>query len=155
ETEERLEKVAGNFDVYELGKLLWCMVAGRLKLVREWYKRREFDLTVRFPNDPQMHMINAILDKCLDEVPEKCLPHAGELLPWVDAHLNVMRRGGQMLREGVPRPCRVCGQGFYQRAGGASGQVLGMGTYVNLVGNPPGRRQDGGGLFATYFVCDS
>jgi serine/threonine protein kinase len=35
ETEDRLEEVGGQFDVYELAKVLWCMVAGRLKLVRE------------------------------------------------------------------------------------------------------------------------
>jgi serine/threonine protein kinase len=102
ETEDRLEKVDGTFDVYELGKLLWCMVAGRLKLIREWYKRPEFDLVLKFPNDPQVHMVNAILDKCLHESPDKCLPRASELLLVVDAHLSVMLRGGQMLREGYP-----------------------------------------------------
>jgi serine/threonine protein kinase len=117
ETEERLEKVSGAFDVYMLGKLLWCMVAGRLKLIREWYTRPEFDLTVKFQGDPQMHMINAILEKCLHDSPEKCLPRAGELLLVVEGHLNVMRRGGQMLRDGVPRPCRVCGIGFYKQEG--------------------------------------
>ena len=114
ETEERLEKIGGQFDVYMLGKLLWCMVAGRLKLVREWYKRPEFDLTLQFQADPHMHAINAILEKCLRDDPEKCLPNAGELLSVVNAHLDVMRRGGQMLRDGVPRLCHVCGQGNYQ-----------------------------------------
>ncbi len=113
ESEERLETISGAFDVYMLGKLLWCMVAGRLKLTREWYKRRDFDLTVKFPNDPQMHMINAILEKCLHDDPEKCVS-SSELLTWVDAHLSVMQRGGQMLRDGVPRLCHVCGQGNYQ-----------------------------------------
>jgi serine/threonine protein kinase len=113
ESEERLENVSGAFDVYMLGKLLWCMVAGRLKLIREWYKRPDFDLTVKFPTDPQMHMINAILDNCLHDHPDKCIPSGG-LLEVVDAHLRVMQRGGQMLRDGVPRPCRVCGQGYYR-----------------------------------------
>ncbi len=102
------------------------MVAGRLKLIREWYKRPDFDLTVKFQNDPQMHMINAILDKCLHENPGKCLPRASELLGVVDAHLSVLRRGGQMLREGVPRPCRICGVGFYQASGGTSEKALGL-----------------------------
>lgn len=115
ETELRLEEVGAQFDVYELGKLLWCMVAGRLKLLREWYKRREFDLTVRFPNDPRMHMINAILEKCLSENPEKILSHAGLLLIEVDAHLNVMRQGGQMLRDGVPRPVSSVRPGILPR----------------------------------------
>jgi hypothetical protein len=134
-----------------LGKLLWCMVAGRLKLTREWYNRHEFDFTVQFENNPQMHMINAILEKCLQETPEKCLPHARELLPVVDAHLNVIQRGGQMLREGVPRPCRVCGKGFYQALGGASTQALGLPIYVGLPGS---QWRHEGALYALFFTCD-
>ena len=147
ETEERLENVSGNFDVYMLGKLLWCMVAGRLKLVREWYKRREYDLTVKFHGDPKMHMINAILDKCLHESPDKCLPNAGELLLVVDAHLGVMQRGGQMLRDGVPRPCRICGQGFYQPSG-----MLGL--PISVSAGHPGSWRHEGALYAQFLTCD-
>jgi serine/threonine protein kinase len=152
ETELRLEEVGGQFDVYELGKLLWCMVAGRLKLVREWYKRREFDLTARFPNEPRMHMINAILEKCLSENSGKVLPHASLLLIEVDAHLNVMRRGGQMLRDGVPRPCRVCGQGFYRPSPGVAGQALGLPLHARMEGG--GWRHEGA-FYASPYICDS
>ena len=147
ETEERLEKVGGNFDVYMLGKLLWCMVAGRLKLTREWFNRPDFDLTVRFQNNPRMHMINAILEKCVHETPDKCLPSGGELLPWVDAHLSVMRRGGQMLRDDVPRPCRICGQGFYKASG-----VLGL--PVSVTAGHPGSWRHEGALYASFLTCD-
>ncbi len=147
ETEERLEKVGGNFDVYMLGKLLWCMVAGRLKLTREWFNRPDFDLTVRFQNNLRMHMINAILEKCIHETPDKCLPSAGELLPWVDAHLSVMRRGGQMLRDDVPRPCRICGQGFYKASG-----VLGL--PVSVTAGHPGSWRHEGALYASFLTCD-
>jgi hypothetical protein len=64
---DRLEKVEQNFDVYMLGKLLWCMVAGKLKLPREYHRKPTFDLTQMFPHDPQMHVINRILDKCVVE----------------------------------------------------------------------------------------
>jgi serine/threonine protein kinase len=111
---QRTEKIEPNFDVYMLGKLLWCMVAGRLKLTREWHRKPEFDLTLKYKCDPRMHMINAILDKCLVEDPEKCLPSAQELLLVVDDALGIMGRGGQMLRDDVPRPCHVCGKGLYQ-----------------------------------------
>jgi serine/threonine protein kinase len=37
----RLESVHKNFDVYMLSKLLWCMVAGRLKLPREYFEMRK------------------------------------------------------------------------------------------------------------------
>jgi hypothetical protein len=128
------------------------MVAGRLKLIREWYKRPEYDLTIRFQGDPQMHMINAILDKCLHESPDKCLPNAEDLLLVVDAHLRVMRRGGQMLRDGVPRPCRICGQGFYQVPGGTT-QALGLPIMFGVPGGSGSWRHEGA-LYARFLTCD-
>jgi len=62
---ERHEKVQANFDVYMLGKLLWCLLVGRLKLPREYHRRPGFDLTSIFPKDMHVHLINSILDKCL------------------------------------------------------------------------------------------
>src|SRR5579859_2459736 len=111
----RHEEVRPRDDVYMLGKLLWSMVAGHAVLPREYHKHPEyeFDLTKTFPNDPNMQMINAILDKCVVEQPDQCLPNAQELLGCTDEALGVIIRGGQLLREGVPRPCRICGKGFY------------------------------------------
>jgi serine/threonine protein kinase len=157
ETEERLEDVGGNFDVYMLGKLLWCMAAGRLRLIREWHRRPEFDLTAKFPNDPHMHAINAILDKCLQDDPKKCLPVAGELLMVVNEHLSVMRRGGQMLSEGVPRPCRICGKGFYQPSGstqGSSAQTLALPLSESVPGGGSASWRQEGPAFVQFLVCD-
>jgi serine/threonine protein kinase len=152
ETEGQLLSVDGRFDVYELGKVLWCMVAGRLRLVREWHKRPAYDLTVVFPNDSQMHAINAILDKCLSENPDECLPDAHELLLVVDAHLSVMRRGGQMLREDVPRPCRVCGKGLYRLG---DGQVHKDSTVLRSGSVTGGEfRNEGQSFLARFWVCD-
>ena len=53
----RLETVKTDFDVYMLGKVLWCMVAGKPKLDREFWDEPENDLTKLFPSDPHMHMI--------------------------------------------------------------------------------------------------
>jgi serine/threonine protein kinase len=111
---ERLEKVERNFDVYMLGKLLWCMVAGRLKLPRECFREPGFDLTRLFPDDPHMHVINSILEKCVVEKAKDCLFAATDLLLVVDAHLRVIDGGGHMLGDKIPRPCRVCGTGHYQ-----------------------------------------
>jgi len=112
----RHDKVHPRDDVYMLGKLLWSMVDGHAVLPREYHKHPdyEFDLTKTFPNDPHMYMINAILDKCVVEQADQCLPGAQELLPRIDDALGIIVRGGQLLREGVPRPCRICGKGFYQ-----------------------------------------
>ena len=112
----RHEKVHPRDDVYMLGKLLWSMVDGHTVLPREYHKHPdyEFDLTKTFPDEPHMHMVNAILDKCVVEQADQCLPSAQELLGWTDEALGIIIRGGQLLREGVPRPCRICGKGFYR-----------------------------------------
>lgn len=110
---DRLEKVQPNFDVYMLGKLIWSMITGRLKLPREWHRKPEYNLAKMFATDPRMHMVNEILDKCIVEEPSNCLPSAKELLNLLDEVLGVIGRGGQPLTDGIPRPCRVCGKGFY------------------------------------------
>jgi hypothetical protein len=115
--DRRMERVEPNFDVYMLGKLLWCMVAGRLKLFREEHHSPEFDLTAMFPNDPDMYVINSILDLCIVLKPDDCRQSARALLPAIEEALGILNRGGQLLSEGVPRPCRVCGKGFYRPGG--------------------------------------
>jgi serine/threonine protein kinase len=114
----RLENVHTNFDVYMLGKLLWCMVAGRLKLPREYYNRPTFDLAHMFPNDqPAMKLINRILDRCVVEDPESCLNSAVQLLGHVDEALATVERPVPMLNPDTAAPqlpCRMCGKGFYQ-----------------------------------------
>lgn len=62
-----LEKVHSNFDVYMLGKLLWCMVSGRLLLRREWFKEPQNDISSMFKDDPHAHVVNTILEKCVVE----------------------------------------------------------------------------------------
>jgi len=110
----RLEDVGPNFDVYMLGKLLWCMVTGKSRLVREYYDRAENNLTSIFKHDPNMHAINQILDHCVVEEPDECCSSAVDLLLIVNTHLAIIETGGQLLNDGVPRPCHVCGLGEYE-----------------------------------------
>jgi serine/threonine protein kinase len=113
---ERLENVQPNFDVYMLGKLLWCMVTGRLKLPREYHRKPAYDVTALFPNDPNMRTIGEIIGKCVVEEPDQCLTSAVELLTIIDESLAVLDRGVPML-DGTGKlvlPCRVCGRGVYQ-----------------------------------------
>lgn len=90
---ERLEEVKPNFDVYMLGKLLWCMIAGRLILPLWYHNKPQFDLATNFPDREHMHAVNAILDKCIVEFPEDCLASAQELLKVVDETLAILERG--------------------------------------------------------------
>ena len=130
------------FDVYMLGKLLWSMVDGRPVLPREYHRspHYDFDLSATFRNDPNMYLVNKVLDKCVVEYPQQCLVSAQDLLLVADEVLKIMEAGGQLLDEGIPRPCRVCGKGSYQRAadsrllrfwiGGSDTQHMAVQTYM-------------------------
>ena len=118
----RLVDVMPKVDVYMLGKLLWCMVSGRLRLQREWFDRPQNDLTLLFMDDPAMHMINVILKRCVVERPEQCQTSASDLVIIISTYLQMLERGGQLLHPGIPRPCRVRGHGHYQSEGYGSTQ---------------------------------
>jgi serine/threonine protein kinase len=113
----RIVDVTSKVDVYMLGKLLWCMVSGRLRLQREWFDRPDYDVTTIFPDDPAMHMVNEVLKKCVVESAEQCKTSASDLVLIVSTYISMLERGGQLLHVGIPRPCRVCGHGHYQSNG--------------------------------------
>jgi len=108
----RLEHVHTNFDVYMLGKLLWCMVSGNLWLNREFFREPGTDVSILFRDDPHAYMINTILEKCLVDRAEKCVSIT-DLHAIVIAFVSLIEQGGQLLQEEVPRPCHVCGVGEY------------------------------------------
>jgi len=113
----RLDEVEPKFDIYMLGKLLWCMVSGRLRLQREWFDRDEYNLVRQFPDDPSMHMVNVILKNCVVENPKQCTISASDLTAIVTTYIQMLELGGQLLHEGIPRPCHVCGHGHYESKG--------------------------------------
>jgi hypothetical protein len=69
-----------------------------------------------------MHIVNVILNRCVVEKPEQCQTSASDLILIVSAYIQMLERGGQDLHRGVPRPCRVCGVGYYQSEGYAQTQ---------------------------------
>ncbi len=111
----RLEKVKPSFDVYMLGKVLWCLAAGRPVLKREYFEEPDNDVTKLFPSDPHAYMINVILKRSVVEREQKCLSSADDLLLIVDTNLEIIKQSGQLLHQGIPRICHVCGVGRYAR----------------------------------------
>ncbi len=105
-------EVTTKCDVYMLGKVLWCMVAGRPKLHREDHHHATLDLTNMFKENPHMHIVNTILDKTVVTEERDCWSSL-DLASMVFTFIKILDQGGQLLTEGVPRPCRVCGHGEY------------------------------------------
>jgi hypothetical protein len=66
-----------------------------------------------FRRDPHAYMINEILEKCLVDKSDKCMG-VHDMRAMVIAFVSVIEQGGQLLHDGVPRPCHVCGSGEYR-----------------------------------------
>jgi len=111
---QRIEHPDPTLDVFPLGKVLWCMVSGESFLPFWYHRRKEHDLEQRFPDAPEMAVINQLLDGCVVEDQEKCLPSAVDLQKMIDGAVSTLQRKGTILREGKTWLCRVCGKGTYQ-----------------------------------------
>lgn len=109
---ERLENVRPTFDVYTLGKILWCMLSGKPMLPLWYHRRPDYDLCRLFPEQPEMELVSQLLDKSVAEDEGACLSSAGHFLAEIDQVLVILRRRGLPLN--VTRPCSVCGIGSYQ-----------------------------------------
>jgi serine/threonine protein kinase len=146
----RLDNVNGNFDVYMLGKLLWCMVSGRLVLRREWFRQSQNDVSVMFSDDPHAYMINTILEKCVVENEKDCVG-IHDIRAMVIAFVSLIEQGGQLLQDEVPRPCHVCGHGKYRPE--LFGQTV---PKFNMrLWNMSGGAQDINHATVRLFVCSS
>ena len=85
----RLTTIAAFAAIY-LGKLLWTMVSGRPVLNLWYFDRPENDLSGMFPDSPSSGLANQLLEKCVVENEEECLPSAVELLREVDIVLRAV-----------------------------------------------------------------
>ena len=107
-----------------LGKLLWCMVSGRL-VVSEMISEAEFNLERL--ESPHMERINLILDECVVAKEHMCLRSATELLTLVDETIRDVSGANLILPNGDLRlGCVICGKGTYKL------QTPDDGSYIQL-----------------------
>ncbi len=109
---QRLDEVRPNFDVFGLGKLLWCMVTGEPPFPVWQFDKAEYDLRRRFPNDPASRFLHRLLKESVTEEPEDCLPDAGVLLTRIDATIRALAANGQ-LPGSQPMRCTICASANY------------------------------------------
>lgn len=122
----RLEEVRPSFDVFSLGKIIWCMISGRAVL-RLYYHHDtdhpDFDVEKLFPNAPEMAWARRLFEKCIVERERACLSNAVDLLDVIDETIEALRYGAQIPQQNMPLRCRVCGTGYYQPAEGLGGNL--------------------------------
>lgn len=87
----RVDDIPPSFDVFTLGKTLWAMVSGRSFLRLHYFRDRDFDLELQFPDDWTMKLANDLLAMCIAERKGGGLPDAGVMLREIDKTLRVLR----------------------------------------------------------------
>jgi serine/threonine protein kinase len=110
-----VDEVPASFDVYSLGKILWCMLSGKPRLIREFHHEEDNELEKLFPESRSIHVVREILDQCIVERENQCLNDASELINVVDEVMVLLERNAQVVRNDIDIPCRVCGRGLYFR----------------------------------------
>lgn len=106
-------------DVYSLGKLLYWLCSDR-HLPREMHRNSSLDLSL-INGDPRFELINNILDRSIQELPEKRFKDASAFLD----EFRKTKRDFSLVNN-VPSPhakqsCIYCGIGTYIVVGGGSG----------------------------------
>lgn len=115
----RAADVRPSFDVFSLGKLIWCLISGK-PVLRLWYhhdeEHPELDIERLFPNEPSTVWARRLFDKCIVQRERDCLATASDLLREIDATIEALRYGSQIPSPDKPLLCRVCGLGSYVSA---------------------------------------
>jgi serine/threonine protein kinase len=114
EHRQSIEDVDATLDIFPLGKVLWCMVAGRPQLPFWYFNKPAYNLEILFPDDPAMRVINALLGDCVVEEKDKCLKTAAELLIRVDQTIALIRGLGLKPEDRSSWLCMACKKGYYR-----------------------------------------
>jgi len=109
------ESAKGNLDNFGVGKVIYCLIAGREKLINWYHRDDHFNLTKLFEADKEMmERVNDFLDGCIVEKEKNCRwRDAKELLPALDQLIADIENGYGSPRDRVKRRCLVCGTGAY------------------------------------------
>lgn len=108
-----IEAIDATWDVFAIGKVLYCLIAGRRQLPWALHRNKEHDLVEIHKGKSEMKRVNALLDNCVVDEKEKCLPHAGALLEEFEKAIEDIIAETQGGRIGSRRRCRACGVGWY------------------------------------------
>lgn len=109
----RLDAVKPSFDVFALGKILWCLLSGERVIPLYYIDREQHDLRKRFPDDRLVELVHErILKKTVVEDEDDCLPDAKSLLTAVDEVIS-------LAKSEEARLCRACLVGRYVGDAGA------------------------------------
>jgi len=113
-------------DVYSLGKLLYWLCAGRV-FAREKHRDPIWNLAREHPRDPDMYLINDLLDRTVVHAASSRIQFAFDLASAVKEVMQILSHDGHHLNIDSPQICGYCRLGTYSvqldewaHSGGAS-----------------------------------
>lgn len=100
-------------DLYALAKMLWWLASGKPLLPREKWNDRAFNLTLQFPDEPGMRLVNRILGNGLASSPDEMhYRAAADMIGDVRAAIDELQTRRHPARR-KPEDCRACQTGHY------------------------------------------
>ena len=90
------------------------MTAGSPILPLWYHHDPEFELEAMFPGDVNIRWARWIVDRVIVQREQDCIQSAGEFLRYIDRAILALRRGAQVVGDGIPRLCTVCALGEYR-----------------------------------------
>jgi len=110
----RVDEVKQDFDLYSLGKLLWCLITGKKRMPTDDFRSDSYSLEKLFPQADYIHFANNIFENCIVTEPTNCkYKNASELLSEIDEMIGIITKGTDILYNRTAMSCRVCGRGKY------------------------------------------
>lgn len=104
---DRMDQVRTTFDVFALGKILWCLISGERVLRLHYIEEEENDLRKLFSENPAVQIVHEqILAKTVVEHERNCLKDAASLLEVVDSTIARLDAESHSV-------CKCCGKGRY------------------------------------------
>ncbi len=84
----RVEEVTEKGDIFSLGKVIWCMINGKVNdfMPSNFWFVNEYDLTKRFPDNADMIVANTIIASCLSIHPQERCSYP-ELIQQIEKYL--------------------------------------------------------------------
>lgn len=110
---ERVREPRPNFDIFSLGKLLWCMVSGKTKLKLWYWNKPEYSLEKILPLNHDIRFLRPIFEKCIVEEERDCLNSCDDLLHLVDEALSKIESYTFDFSKISMNKCYLCKVGSY------------------------------------------
>jgi serine/threonine protein kinase len=111
----RAATVTPTTDCYALGKVIWALVLGKLRVPSYYRSDEALTITGNLGYSDRSFWVEDLVGAAVVQRESECLKDGSIFLSRLDKAIESVRRSSSPLSRPTP-PCRICGLGHYDRA---------------------------------------